>query len=48
MKLPAGKHKLLSRAIDVTGRAQPLDGAIGWNPAGYAWNGADLVNIEVA
>ena len=48
MKLPAGKHKLLSRAIDVTGRAQPLDGAIGWNPAGYAWNGADVVNIEVA
>jgi len=48
MKLPSGKHKLLSRAIDVTGRAQPLDGAIGWNPAGYAWNGADVVSIEVA
>ena len=48
LKLPAGKHRVLSRAIDVTGRAQPLDGAIGWNPAGYAWNGADLVNVEVA
>jgi DMSO/TMAO reductase YedYZ molybdopterin-dependent catalytic subunit len=46
-KLTAGKHKLLSRAIDVTGRAQPLDGAIGWNPAGYAWSGADVVNVEV-
>jgi DMSO/TMAO reductase YedYZ molybdopterin-dependent catalytic subunit len=47
-KLPAGKHKLLSRAIDVAGRAQPLDGATGWNPAGYAWNGADVVSVEVA
>jgi DMSO/TMAO reductase YedYZ molybdopterin-dependent catalytic subunit len=48
LKLPAGKHKLLSRAVDVAGRAQPLDGSVGWNPAGYAWNGADLVNIEVS
>lgn len=48
LKLPAGKHRLLSRAIDVAGRAQPLDGAVGWNPAGYAWNGADLVTVEVS
>ena len=48
VKLPAGKHKLLSRAIDVAGRGQPLDGAIGWNPAGYAWSGADIVNVEVS
>lgn len=47
IKLSAGKHRLLSRAVDVAGRAQPLDGAIGWNPAGYAWNGADVVNLEV-
>lgn len=48
LKLPAGKHRLLSRAVDVAGRTQPLDGSVGWNPAGYTWNGADLVNIEVS
>lgn len=47
MKLQAGKHTILSRAIDVQGRAQPLDGAVAWNPAGYVWNGVDSTSVEV-
>lgn len=47
VQLPAGKHKILSRAIDVLGRAQPLDGSINWNPQGYAWHGVDAVTVKV-
>lgn len=35
------------RAIDALGRTQPPDGSIAWNPAGYAWNGVDLVTVMV-
>lgn len=45
--LPAGSHSVRSRAIDVLGNSQPLDGGIHWNPAGYAWNGVDEVRFEV-
>lgn len=47
LPLAAGKHTLISRAIDAQGNAQPLDGAIGWNPDGYVWNGADRVTVVV-
>lgn len=47
LKLRTGTHTILSRAIDVQGRAQPLDGTVAWNPAGYIWNGADSVSVEV-
>jgi sulfite oxidase len=47
VQLPAGEHKILSRAIDVLGRAQPLDGSISWNPQGYAWHGVDAVTVKV-
>ena len=26
----------------------PLDGAIDWNPQGYAWNGVEKIDVEVA
>lgn len=42
-----GKQRLLARAIDALGRSQPLDGAIGWNPAGYGWNGVHRVEFQV-
>lgn len=47
LELKSGKQTILSRAIDVQGRAQPLDGAVAWNPAGYVWNGVDSVGVEV-
>lgn len=46
VKLPAGKHSVLSRAVDVLGNSQPLDGGIHWNPAGYIWSGVDEVAFE--
>jgi hypothetical protein len=48
LKLPAGKHRLSARAIDALGNTQPLDGAIGWNPAGYAWNGVHMVEVTAS
>lgn len=42
-----GKQRLLARAVDALGRTQPLDGAIGWNPAGYGWNGVHRVEFQV-
>ncbi len=45
--LPRGEVKILARAIDRLGRTQPLDGAIHWNPAGYAWNGVHKINVHV-
>lgn len=47
LTLAPGKHTLISRAVDTLGNAQPLDGAIGWNPDGYVWNGADRVSVQV-
>lgn len=46
--LKAGKQRLLARAIDALGRTQPIDGAIGWNPAGYGWNGVQQVEVTVS
>ncbi|MEX2121544.1 MAG: sulfite oxidase [Pirellulales bacterium] len=47
LTLPRGKQRLLARAIDAQGRGQPLDGAIGWNPAGYGWHGVHSVDFEL-
>ncbi|HQU47279.1 MAG TPA: sulfite oxidase [Pirellulales bacterium] len=47
LTLKKGKQRLLARAVDALGRTQPLDGAIGWNPAGYAWNGVHRVEFRV-
>jgi hypothetical protein len=46
--LSAGQHVLLSRAVDRRGACQPLDGAVHWNPAGYAWNGVDEIEVTVS
>ncbi len=46
-QLPAGSHSVRSRAVDVLGNSQPLDGGIHWNPAGYIWSGVDEVKFEV-
>jgi sulfite oxidase len=48
VELTKGKQRLLARAVDVLGRTQPLDGSIGWNPAGYGWNGVQRVEVQVA
>jgi sulfite oxidase len=45
--LQSGKQRLMARAVDALGRTQPLDGAIGWNPAGYGWNGVHRVVVNV-
>lgn len=42
-----GDHAIRCRAIDALGRTQPLDGAIHWNPAGYAWNGVHTIKVRV-
>lgn len=47
LELTKGKHTIISRAVDTLGNAQPLDGAVAWNPDGYVWNGADRVTVEV-
>ena len=43
-----GTHRILARAVDVLGSTQPRDGSIGWNPAGYGWNGVQRVQINVS
>ncbi len=48
LALPVGTHTLICRAIDTLGNSQPLNGAVGWNPDGYVWNGADRVTVRVA
>jgi len=48
VELPAGEHRIWSRAIDPVGNAQPLDGSIRWNPSGYEWHGADYIDVVVA
>lgn len=47
LTLAPGRHTLRARAVDALGRTQPLDGAIHWNPAGYAWNGVEEVSVKV-
>ncbi|MGH7193631.1 MAG: sulfite oxidase, partial [Candidatus Saccharimonadales bacterium] len=46
--LPKGPGRIMARATDALGRGQPLDGAIGWNPAGYGWNGVQTVAVTVS
>ena len=48
LSLTPGKHTLVCRAVDTLGNAQPLDGTIDWNPAGYVWHGTDRVTFKVA
>lgn len=43
--LAPGEHTLQARAVDRLGRTQPLDGAVHWNPAGYAWNGVQAIRV---
>ncbi|MBM4004353.1 MAG: sulfite oxidase [Planctomycetes bacterium] len=43
--LPQGPHQLICRAVDTLGNTQPLDGTVGWNPAGYGWHGADRIEV---
>lgn len=47
IRLPSGPQRIMARATDALGRTQPLDGTIGWNPAGYGWNGVQTVNVKV-
>lgn len=47
IELPAGRHTIVSRAVDTLGNSQPLDGGIDWNPDGYVWHGADRVTVDV-
>ncbi|HEV3021712.1 MAG TPA: sulfite oxidase [Pirellulales bacterium] len=47
LTLRPGRHQIWARAIDQQGRSQPLDGSIGWNPHGYAWNGVEKIDVSV-
>lgn len=47
LTLNPGKQTIICRAVDTLGNTQPLDGAIGWNPDGYLWHGADRVTVQV-
>ncbi len=47
LKLKSGKQQIWARAIDALGRGQPADGAIDWNPHGYAWNGMEKIDVTV-
>jgi DMSO/TMAO reductase YedYZ molybdopterin-dependent catalytic subunit len=46
-ELKPGVYQVWSRAVDVLGRSQPLDGSIYWNPNGYEWNGVHKVDVTV-
>ena len=48
VEIDRGVHRILARAVDALGRTQPLDGSIGWNPAGYCWNGVQRVQVNVS
>jgi sulfite oxidase len=45
LRLTAGKHDLVVRATDSTGRTQPEKGV--WNLKGYLWNGWHRCSVEV-
>lgn len=42
-----GVHEIWSRAVDVAGRTQPIDGSIDWNPNGYEWAGVFKTEVLV-
>jgi DMSO/TMAO reductase YedYZ molybdopterin-dependent catalytic subunit len=48
VQLASGAHSVWTRAIDVRGRSQPLDGSIDWNPRGYEWNGVEKIDFVVS
>ena len=41
----AGSYRLMSRATDDKGNAQPIEAQ--WNPSGYLWNVIDRVRVNV-
>ena len=47
LKMSPGGQQIWARAIDRMGRTQPFDGAVGWNPQGYTWNGMEKIDITV-
>lgn len=47
LQLERGSQQIMARAVDALGRTQPLDGSIGWNPAGYCWSGVQTVQVNV-
>ena len=47
LELDPGAYQLSARAIDASGRSQPLSPAANWNPAGYAFNGVHVVKVVV-
>lgn len=48
LPLGSGKQQIWAQAIDALGRGQPGDGAVAWNPQGYAWNGVEKIEVEVS
>jgi len=42
-----GKQTIMSKAISLDGREQPLASQIKWNHGGYKYNGVDVVTVEV-
>lgn len=44
--LPAGKHELKARGLNVIGQSQPLEAL--WNPAGYMRNVVETVQVVAA
>ena len=46
LTLPAGEHRLLVRATNGAGQAQPLEPL--WNPSGYMRNVVECVNVRAA
>ncbi|HEV3344901.1 MAG TPA: hypothetical protein VG125_31275 [Pirellulales bacterium] len=47
LSLAKGPQRIMARAVDGLGRTQPLDGAVGWNPASHGWNGGQRVEVTV-
>ena len=46
LRLPAGAHRLMSRATGKDGSTQPMDAQ--WNPPGYMRNVIETVSVTVA
>ncbi len=45
IELSRGEREIWARAVDASGRIQPLDGSIHWNPSGYEWYGVDKIKV---
>lgn len=46
--LEAGEREVWVRAVDDSGRSQPIRGEIFWNPSGYEWNAVDKIRVNVS